>query len=131
MVSFYPLQEDFTKHGFLRYKINSPLQEGSMGAAVILTFGVGIMIFLRRAQKAGNRALEATEYRCLMGKLFNQLRDDPFMSSEKWREWLPLFRDADDRFTETHLYIKEFGRYAELVEKEIDDLPFQTIGSSQ
>lgn len=91
---------------------------------------VGVAIFLYRAKKVGRRELAATFYYCDMGDLYRELLDDPFMSSEKWKEWLPLFEDADRRFAEAHPYVKDFFRYAEAVKQEIDDLPLQEVGSS-
>lgn len=91
---------------------------------------IGIVIFLYKAEKGGKRELAAMIYYCDMGSLYHELIDDPFMSSEKWKKWLPLFEDADRRFAETHPYVKDFFRYAEAVREEIDDLPLQKVGSS-
>ncbi len=91
---------------------------------------ITIAIFLYKSEQGNRRALAATYYYCDMGKLFLDLIDDPSMSSEKWREWLPLFEDADCHFAETHPYVTDFFRYAEAVRREIDDLPLQEVGSS-
>lgn len=74
--------------------------------------------------------MAATYYWLDMGALFHDLRDDPFMSDAKWREWLPFFEDADRLFIKTHPYIKQFTPYADLVRREIDDSPYQEMGSS-
>lgn len=85
---------------------------------------------LGEREKVGERELAATLYWCDMGDLFRELRDDPFMTSAKWRGWLPLFEDADRRFAETHPHVKDFFRYSEAVKREIADVPFEEIGSS-
>jgi hypothetical protein len=83
----------------------------------------------RLALEEKERALLATYYYCDMGKLFLELMDDPFMTSAKWKELLPIFEDVDRHFAETHLDNKNFFRYAEAVRREIADLPMQEIGS--
>ena len=39
-------------------------------------------------------------------KEFVRMRDDPFMSDQKWREWLPIFRYADELIQKTFPKIK-------------------------
>ncbi len=97
---------------------------------ILLIVAIFVVGFLYRTKKAGERELAATFYWCDMGDKFHELRDDPFMTSAKWREWLPLFEDADRRFGETHPYVRDYFRYSEAVKREITDLPFQEIGSS-
>lgn len=101
-----------------------------IGLVIILGYLFSLQLRLRRAAKVVERALAATYYYCDMGKLFLDLSDDPFMTSAKWREWLPLFEDADRHYAETHPYLGDFFRYAEAVKREIDDLPLQKVGSS-
>lgn len=97
--------------------------------AIVAMKGILCVRRLQRSVKANECALAATYYHCDMGKLFLELIDDPFMTSAKWREWLPLFEDADRCYAETHPYLKNFFHYAEAVRREITDLPLQEIGS--
>ncbi len=94
---------------------------------IFLAVLLGVLICLRTTEKENERTLAATFYYCDMGDRFHEMIDDPFMSSEKWKEWLPLFEDADRRFGEAHPYIKDYFHYAEAVRQEIDDLPLQEV----
>jgi len=94
-------------------------------AAVIIVSS--FLLYVKK--RLDDRADAATTYWCDMGSKYHELIDDPWMSSEKWKEWLPLFEDADRRYAETHPYIKGFYRYAEAVRREIDDLPCKEVGS--
>ena len=38
---------------------------------------------------------EAVFLDCDMSSKFRELLDDPFMNTEKWKEWLPIFEFAD------------------------------------
>lgn len=82
-----------------------------------------------RAIERRRRQDAAMTYWQDMGKKYHELIDDPFMSSEKWREWLPIFEDADRRFEEAYPHVKDFFRYGDVVRAEIDDLPCQEVGS--
>lgn len=97
---------------------------------ILLIAVIAVVGFLYRSRRASEQSLHATYYYCDMGNLFLELRDDPSMDSAKWREWLPLFEDAERMFTETHPYVGEFFRYSEAIKKEIIDPPFLSAGSS-
>lgn len=64
-----------------------------------------------------------------MGLLYCQLRDDSSMNSEKWKELLPIFEYAEERYLRLHPYAKVPLLYSEAVKDEIDDLPCQHVGS--
>lgn len=89
---------------------------------IILAVVVGVATFLYLYKEKVDRSVEAVFYYCDMGDRFDEMRDDPFMSAEKWKEWLPLFEDADDRFAQTHPYIENPLRYSDLVRQEIENL---------
>jgi hypothetical protein len=105
-------------------------QKNGGGMILIIVVAIAMVVFLRRAERKGAQELGAMFYYCDMEDLYHELVNDPFMSSEKWKEWLPLFEDADRRFAEAHPYAKDFFRYADAVRREIDDLPLQTVGPS-
>ncbi len=87
-------------------------------------------IFVSWTKRKTEREMAAMHYWCNTGDIFHELRDDPFMTTEKWRLLLPLFDVADCRFAETHPYIKKFARYGDLVRQEINNSPAEEVSSS-
>lgn len=94
-----------------------------------IAFLVGF-ILLYRTIKNENRALAAMHRWCNIGEIFHELRADPFMTTAKWKDLLPLFEEADQRFAETHRYIKKFTPYADLVRREIGYSSYEEVDSS-
>lgn len=88
-------------------------------------------VFIYWLKRRTDRALWALHYWLDMGKLFGELREDPFMTTAKWKEWLPLFEDADRIYEKFHPDPKRFLHYSELVQREIAyDFPEeQEVGS--
>lgn len=97
--------------------------------AIFLLVAMAGYVFLYKECRRGKRELQAMHYWCNTGEIFHELRNDPFMTSEKWRAIVPLFEQADDLFAETHPYGKKFVRYSDLARREIDRLPFEEVGS--
>ncbi len=90
---------------------------------------LAILIFLYWMKRNGDRELAAMHRWCNMGDVFHELRDDPFMTTAKWRDLLPLFEEADHAFARTHPHLKKSTRYADLVRQEINGSPYEEIGS--
>ena len=66
---------------------------------VIISFYVRID---HSVKKKGKAELDAVDLHCDMSSKLRELMDDPFMSSEKWKEWLPIFQAADERCKQLH-----------------------------
>lgn len=60
-------------------------------------------------------SLLATHYYCDMGNKLQELMEDSSMMDGKWKEWLPIFEDADTIFAKTHPYIQNPPQLANIV----------------
>ena len=93
-----------------------------IGASLILI--VGWMFFDPYQSKLKRWSVADTE-RDLMFRKFLELRDDPMMTSGKWREWLPVFEYMDEYYAaNNHLDVK-VASLADAVRKEIDPISLQ------
>ncbi len=95
---------------------------------LLLCSGIGYLArYLYREEIGMRRYLSALENHNDMYFLYLQLFDDPFISSEKWRTWLPIFEYADRCLIATHAGVKlegqEIFNLGEAVRKQIDNLP--------
>lgn len=94
-------------------------------AIVLFIIIIIIIIIIYESGKADDLAHLTTDYRVAMLHKFNELRDDPAMTDAKWREWLPIFEDAEELFAKTHPHIRDFYRPSEHIKAELagDELP--------
>lgn len=76
----------------------------------LIVFGL-VASFLFRAMKKGDEELQAICDQCDLAEMFYGMVDDPHMDDQKWREWLPVARFADERFLATHSFMvgKPYG----------------------
>ena len=57
------------------------------------------LLSLRRVSKLAKEAVrerKAVFLDCDISSKFRELLDDPTMTTQKWKEWLPIFKSADE-----------------------------------
>lgn len=82
---------------------------------------VCIYIYKQKLEKDDERWQEAVYLHSDMFDKYIELMDDPSMSYFKWKEWLPLFEEADRRCINLSPEAKKLGRVSDYVKQAIRD----------
>lgn len=115
------------------YRQRNKKGEGRIMIVILIVSVLGALArYLYREKVQQDHWLDAMEEHGVMFNLYCKLCDDPFMSSEKWRTWLPLFEFSDQCLAATlpgvGLGSETFFSLKEAVKKQIDDGPFSNSG---
>jgi hypothetical protein len=87
---------------------------------IVMLFGISRIAKLWREVKKGEEALEATKFHCDMGELAVSMAKDPSTTRHDWEQILSNCEEADDRFAETHPYLKQSYRLSDGVRYRIN-----------
>ena len=69
-----------------------------MDIVIVLFVALAASIYIWKLHRNTQRELETFHAYWDLDKKIDELLEDPFMSSQKWGEWLPILKYAEDRY---------------------------------
>ena len=96
-----------------------------MKLLILIMAGICILYHHIKTGREYKRWSEAFDLHCDMYDKYRELLENPLTTYLKWKEWLPIFEEADERCKRLAPETANLGRISDFVKRVISDDGYQ------